>query len=70
MAQPSFYSNAVTPLPSDTELTTWKKILGVLQNLSGSLPNNNPLPSDTLKKTKAKVNAARAGTTVSTNVSL
>lgn len=61
MAQPDWMPEGVTPQIGDTQIRAWKKILGVYQNLPGSLTINNPRTTDTLRVTKAKVLAAQKG---------
>ena len=48
MSQPSFYSEGIRPLPSDTQLKVWTKILGRVQNAAGASARNNPQRDDTL----------------------
>lgn len=61
MSQPSFLASGTDPLRTDTKSRIWTKILGRLQQRSGSAARNNPAVTDTLWRTKFKIARALAG---------
>lgn len=52
--QPEYYAEGTSPLPQDTRLRVWTKILGGYQNLPGADPANDPKKEDTLRIIKEK----------------
>ena len=61
MAEPSFLGDGTTQRRSDSKWVVTAKWLGVLQNQSGALPENNPKRTDGYRVLREKINCALNG---------